>query len=424
MANQATNHPEATGENKGGPLAGVRVVDLSLLLPGPLCSMYLGDMGADVIKIENPRMPDLTRMMGTRLGPDGKQNIDAKDPDGGAESESGLYLMVNRNKRAITINIKRPEGREVLMKLLEDADVLLEGFRPGTLDAMGIGYEQLKTKFPRLIYCAISGYGASGPYEKLAGHDGNYIGYSGLLGITGLADGAPVIPGFQVADIGGGTLAAVGSILAALYSREKTGRGQFLDISMMDGAFSFLSLHAGEYVASGQSPERGKMDLSGGLPNYNVYRCKDGRYVILGALEERFFRGFLRQVDREDILDGVEMTAAGLAAIKPQIEEIFLSRDRDDWRELFLNPETCLAPVNDIAEAFEDPQLRERGMIQTVQHPRLGEVLQIGSPFRFSDTPCEMRTPPPEHGQHTDEVLREAGFDDASLAELRKKRAI
>ena len=399
-------------------------MDLSLLLPGPLCSMYLGDMGADVIKIENPRMPDLTRLMGTRLGPGGKQNVDAKDPDGRAESESGLYLMVNRNKRAITMNIKRPEGRDVLLKLLEDADVLLEGFRPGTLEEMGIGYAQLKEKFPRLIYCAISGYGASGPYEKLAGHDGNYIGYSGMLGITGIADGPPVLPGFQVADIGGGTLAAVGSILAALYARERTGRGQFLDISMMDGAFSFLTLHAGEYIAAGVSPERGKMDLSGGLPNYNVYKCQDGRYVILGALEERFFRGFLRQVDREDLLDGVEMTKAGLAAIKPELEKIFMSRARDDWRELFLNSETCLAPVNDVAEAFEDPQLKARGMIQTVNHPRLGEILQIGSPFRFSDTPCEMRLPPPMHGQHTDEVLREAGYSDEELNALRKNRAI
>ena len=245
-----------------------------------------------------------------------------------------------------------------------------------------------------------------------------------MLGITGIADGPPVLPGFQVADIGGGTLAAVGSILAALYARERTGRGQFLDISMMDGAFSFLTLHAGEYIAAGVSPERGKMDLSGGLPNYNVYKCQDGRYVILGALEERFFRGFLRQVDREDLLDGVEMTKAGLAAIKPELEKIFMSRARDDWRELFLNSETCLAPVNDVAEAFEDPQLKARGMIQTVNHPRLGEILQIGSPFRFSDTPCEMRLPPPMHGQHTDEVLREAGYSDEELNALRKNRAI
>lgn len=424
MSNSASSSSSSGSPANGGPLSGVRVVDLSLLLPGPLASMYLGDMGADVIKIENPRMPDLTRLMGTRLGPGGKHDIVADDPDGGAESESGLYLMVNRNKRAITINIKRPEGREVLMKLLTDADVLLEGFRPGTLAAMGIGYEQLKEKFPRLIYCAISGYGASGPYEQLAGHDGNYIGYSGLLGITGEADGPPVIPGFQVADIGGGTLAAVGSILAALYARERTGRGQFLDISMMDGAFSFLSLHAGEYVASGKSPERGKMDLSGALPNYNVYKCKDGRYVMLGALEERFFKGFLRAVGREELLDGVEMTPEGLAKIKPQVEAVFAAKNRDEWQELFLNPETCLAPVNDIGEAFADPQLRERGMVQTVTHPELGEILQVGSPFRFSDTPCAVRTPPPRHGEHTEEVLGELGFSSEDLAALRQKRAI
>ncbi len=406
--------------SRSGPLAGVRVVDLSLLLPGPLCSMHLGDMGADVIKIENPRMPDMTRLMGARLGKDGQKNAGERNDD----NESGLYLMVNRNKRAMTINIKRPEGREVLHKLLEDADILLEGFRPGTLEAMGIGYPQLKEKYPRLIYCAISGYGASGPYERLAGHDGNYIAYSGLLDITGHAGGAPVLPGFQVADIGGGTLIALSSILAALYAREKTGRGQFVDISMMDGAFSFLSLHAGEYMASGENPRRGEMDLSGGLPNYNVYECKDGRYVMLGALEERFFRGFLRQIGREEILDGVELTAAALAKIKPQLEQIFRERNRDEWSELFANPETCLAPVNSIEEAFADPQLNERGMVRRMQHPRLGEILQIGAPFAFSDTPCDYPLAPPEHGEHTDEILSELGFSPEQTTELRKKRAI
>jgi crotonobetainyl-CoA:carnitine CoA-transferase CaiB-like acyl-CoA transferase len=423
MSETAPESNSATHAKATGPLAGVRVVDLSLLLPGPLCSMYLGDMGADVVKIENPRMPDFTRLMGARLGPRGQRNVDMSDPDF-PTSESGLYLMVNRNKRAATLNIKRPEGREVLHRLLADADILLEGFRPGTLSALGIGYPELKERYPRLIYCAISGYGASGPYENLAGHDGNYIAYSGLLDITGAPGGPPVLPGFQVADIGGGTLAAVGSILAALYARERTGRGQFLDISMMDGAFSFLSLHAGEYIATGQAPERGRMDLSGGLPNYDVYRCKDGRYVMLGALEERFFRAFLRQVGREELLDGVELTKAGLAAVRPEIEKIFLSRDRDDWRDLFRNADTCLAPVNTIAEAFDDPQLRQRGMVQTVEHPRLGEVLQIGSPFRFSDTPCAMRLPPPGHGQHTDEILNELGYTPGQIEELRKNRAI
>lgn len=395
-----------------GALEGIRVIDLSLLLPGPLCSMHLGDMGADVIKVENPRMPDLVRLMGSRhAGPDG-------------ESESGMFLAVNRNKRSITLNLKRPEGREILLKLLEGADILLEGFRPGALEDMGIGYKQLKEKFPRLIYCAISGYGDSGPYRRLAGHDGDYIAYSGLLGITGEAGGAPVLPGVQIADIGGGTLTALAAILAALYARERTGRGQFLDISMMDGAFAFLSIHAGEYLATGREPRRGAMSLSGALPNYNVYRTKDDRYVMLGALEERFFRSFLRQVGREDLIADRELTPEGLADIKPELEAIFRDKTRDEWAELFANADTCLAPVNTPGEAFEDPQLRQRGMVVEMEDPRLGPVTMIGSPFHMSDTPASYRRFPPAHGQHTAEVLEELGLDEKRRAELKKKRVI
>ena len=394
-----------------GPLDGVKIIDLSLLLPGPLCSMHLGDMGADVIKVENPRAADMTRYMGSKIEND-------------KDSATGYYLSVNRNKKAVTINLKRPEGKQVLFKLLEDADILLEGFRPDTLNQMGIGYDQLKEKFPRLIYCAISGYGAGGPYEKLAGHDGNYISYSGLLGITGEAGGPPVLPGFQVADIGGGTLVALSSILAALFAREKTGKGQFLDVSMMDGAFSFLSLHAGEYLASRENPERGKMNLSGGLPNYHVYECKDGKYIMLGSLEERFFRSFLRAIDREDILKDFKLEAGYLEKLKPVIKSIFLERDRDDWKELFMNPDTCLSPVHDSAEAFNDPQLKAREMVVEVEHPRLGVITMIGSPFKFSETPVTYRHYPPGHSEHTDEILKQHGYTAEELEELRKKRAI
>ena len=396
-----------------GALEGIRVIDLSLLLPGPLCSMYLGDMGADIIKIENPRMPDMTRLMGSRV----------KSADG-ASDESGMFLAVNRNKRSITLNLKRPEGREILMRLLEDADILLEGFRPGALEDMGIGYKQLKEKFPRLIYCAISGYGDSGPYRRLAGHDANYIAYSGLLGITGEADGAPVLPGVQVADIGGGTLTALSSILAALFARERTGQGQFLDISMMDGAFAFLSIHAGEYLATGREPERGRMSLSGGLTNYQVYRTRDDRYVMLGALEERFFRSFLRQVGREELLEGRDLSPEGVAGLRPELERIFAERTRDEWAELFANADTCLAPVNSMAEAFADPQLKERGMVVEMDHPKLGAVTMIGSPFHMSETPASYRLPPPEHGEHTAEVLGPLGYDADRLEELKRKRVI
>ena len=395
-----------------GPLTGVRVVDLSLLLPGPLCSMHLGDMGADVVKVENPRAADMTRYMGVRMqGP-------------GDVSESSIFLMLNRNKRAITLNLKRPEGREVLLKLLADADILLEGFRPGTLANMGLGYDDLCERFPRLIYCAISGYGATGPYRDLAGHDGNYMAHAGVLGLTGQAEGPPVLPGVQIADIGGGTQAALVSILAALYARERTGKGQFLDIAMMEGAFSFLSLHAGELAARGTSPERGRMILSGGLPNYNIYRCADDRYVMLGALEERFFKAFLRKVGRLDLLEGRELTPEGLADVKPELTALFAGRTLADWSELFTETECCLAPVNTVSEAFEDPQLRARGMVVTMKHPEIGEILMIGAPFRFSDTPCSYRRPPPAHGQHTAEILAELGYQDGEIEALRRQRAV
>ncbi len=414
-----------------GPLESVRVVDLSLLLPGPLCSMYLGDMGAEVIKVENPRMPDLTRLMGSRILPKGVDTAGAEEKAAASETqdaqrpgESGMYLALNRNKKAITLNLKRQEGRDVLMRLLEKADILLEGFRPGTLEEMGIGYSQLKEKFPKLIYCAISGYGASGPYINLAGHDGNYISYSGILDITGEKNGPPVLPGFQTADIGGGTLTALSAILAALYCREKTGKGQFLDISMMDGVFPFLVLHAGEMFASGKIPERGAMTLSGELPNYNVYRCKDGKYVMLGALEERFFRNFLRQIGKENLLDGVEMKPESLEKLKSTLTDIFLSRTRKEWEELFSNPDACLSPVNNLREAFDDPQLRERGMVVTIKHPVLGDILTIGAPFKFSDTPCTYRLHPPSHGEHTEEVLQTLGYTAPEISELRKKRAV
>ncbi len=374
--------------------------------------MYLGDMGADVIKVENPRAADMTRYMGVKM----------EGPHGAAESS--IFLMLNRNKRAVTLNLKRDEGRAVLLRLLEGADVLLEGFRPGTMTDLGLGYGELRDRFPRLIYCAISGYGATGPYRDLAGHDANYIAYAGLMGLTGNPGGPPVVPGVQIADIGGGTQAALVSILAALYARERTGRGQFLDIGMVEGAFSFLSLHAGEFAARGTSPERGRMLLSGGLPNYNVYRTADDRHVMLGSLEERFFKAFLRRIDRLDLLSGREATPEGLADVRPELERIFAGRKLMEWSELFSDTECCLAPVNTVAEAFADPQLRARGMIVTMTHPELGEILMIGSPFRFSETPCSYRLPPPGHGQHTDEILGELGYGPDAIASLRAARAV
>jgi alpha-methylacyl-CoA racemase len=394
-----------------GPLTGVRVLDLSLLLPGPLCSQHLADMGAEVIKVENPRLGDLTRYMGTKITK-------------GEHSETGFFLQLNRNKKSITINIKRDAGREVIFRLLEKCDILLEGFRPDTLNELGIGYEQLKEKFPRLLYCAISGYGATGIYKEHAGHDANYIARAGLLALNGVKGGPPVVPGFQVADIGGGTLTALAAILAALYAREKTGRGQFLDVSMQDGSAPFLSLFMGEFVASGKEPERGNEALSGLLPNYEVYETKDGKYVMLAALEENFFKTFLRQIDRLDLLEGMSRDEAGFKTVKAEMVKIFKAKTYAEWSPLFENTDSCFSGLSSLSEVVNDRHLRERGTIVELDHPRFGKMPVIGSPFHFSETPVSYRSGAPGHGEHTDEILMAAGYTAAEIAELRKQKCV
>lgn len=396
---------------ENGPLTGVKVLDLSLLLPGPLCSQHLADMGAEVTKVENPRLGDLTRYMGSKVG-------------SGDDAESGMFLQLNRSKKSITVNIKRDGGREVIMRLLKNTDILLEGFRPDTLNDLGIGYEQLKEKFPRLIYCAISGYGATGRYKEHAGHDANYIARAGLLALNGVKGGPPVVPGFQVADIAGGTLTALSAILAALYAREKTGRGQFLDVSMQDGATPFLSLFLGEYIATGKEPERGYEALSGLLPNYQVYETKDGKYVMLAALEENFFKTFLRQIDRTDLLEGMTRDEAGFRAVKAELEMIFKSKTYAEWSPLFENTDSCFSGLSTLSEVLEDAHLRERGTILELDHPRHGKIPVIGSPFHFSETPVTYRSSPPLHGEHTDEVLAAAGYTADEIDELKKGKCV
>ncbi|HMV41418.1 MAG TPA: CoA transferase [Leptospiraceae bacterium] len=389
-----------------GPLNGVKVIDLSLLLPGPLCSMYLGDMGAEVIKIENPRAYDGTRAM--------------------VKSESGmpgLFFMTNRNKKAITLNLKKSESKEILFKLLEKADILLEGFRPDALDEMGIGYDVLKEKFPRLIYCGISGYGTSGPYKDWAGHDGNYLALAGVLDQLGEKD-KPSLAGFQLADIGGGTLVALASILAALYSREKTGKGQKIDVSMMESSLQFISLYAGIYLSNGKLPERGNELLSGKLSNYHIYKTKENRFVFLGALEERFFRTFLRQIGKEHLLEEGKNLEEISSEMKETLTEYFEEKTFSDLDFLFQNPDCCLTPIKNLDEVLKDPHLMERSSIFKKNHPTFGEYFQFAAPFRFSNTPCEYTLHPPEHGEHNFEIFTGLGYSKEEIEKFKKGRII
>jgi alpha-methylacyl-CoA racemase len=387
------------------PLRGVKVLDLSLLLPGPLCSMYLADLGAEVIKVENPRAADGTRYM-------------FKSDKG----VPGLYLMLNRNKKAITLNLKKKESLEILDRLLENTDILLEGFRPGATDEMGIGYDTLSIKYPRLIYCGISGYGTEGIYRDYAGHDGNYLALSGILELSG-SKVSPQIPGFQLADVGGGSLTALSGILAALYGREKTGKGVRVDVSMMESSLQFLSLYLGIYASTGKIPERGNELLSGKLPNYNVYKIKNNRFVLLGALEERFFRSFLRAISKETLLETIPLQEENFGRWKDLLDDFFMEKTISDLIPIFSNTDACLTLIRNLEEVVTDPEMIKKGLVFYKEHPEYGSLLQLGSPFSYIRN-HEYRTHPPKHGEHTKEVLGSLGFTEEKMQEFKQKRII
>src|SRR5215211_6215937 len=299
-------------------LEGVRVLDLSRLLPGGFCSLLLADFGADVLKVEDTGMGDYVRW-----GP--------PYYDGAEESaRSALFLALNRGKRSIRLDLKNEKGKEVLRRLVRDYDVLLESFRPGVLDRLGVGYERLKQENPGLVYCAITGYGQDGPYTGRSGHDMNYLGLGGLLALTGEKDGPPIQSSGQIADIGGGALMAAVGILVALKERERSGEGQVVDVSMFDGALSWLALVAAKYLADDETPRRGDLELAGGLICYRPYACKDG-WVTLGALEPKFWQGWCRGVGREDLIPK-QFEKPGSEA-HAETERIFLERTREEWRE-------------------------------------------------------------------------------------------
>lgn len=386
-------------------LSGIRILDLSQYLPGPLASQLLADLGAEVIKIEHPRLGDPTRHMGARL-PGSKL--------------SALFYQVNRNKKSVALSIKNPAGVAVIKKIIESCDVLLEGFRPGMLDELGLGYEALRTEFPELIYCSISGYGADGPYKSRAGHDGNYLALSGLLSVNGPKE-RPVLPGFQLADLGGGTWPAVAGILAALFDRTRTGVGRRLDVGMLDGAFAFWPLQAGEYQASGVEPGRESMFLNGKFPNYRIYATQDSRFVMLGALEERFLRAFFRKLGQEQVfveLQG-ELRQGSFSRLEAVLGDLFAGRPMAGWEPFFADEECCLAPVLTFSEACANEQILFRKMWQI---PENGAPGMIGNPLLPGEPIC--RRMPPELGEDTEAVLSHVGFTGAELDDLHKRRVI
>jgi crotonobetainyl-CoA:carnitine CoA-transferase CaiB-like acyl-CoA transferase len=382
------------------PLDGITVLDLTRLLPGAVATMMLGDFGADIIKIEEPGIGD-----------------PARQSRAGIKQPGAYFLATNRNKRSIAINLKQPSGREIFLELAKRADVVVEGFRPGVMDRLGIGYETLKEINPRLVYCAITGYGQDGPYRGKAGHDVNYIGIAGLLGVNGMKDGPPIIPGVQIADLAGGSMHAVIGILLALQARQRTGEGQMVDVSMMDGSLAMMFVPFAAYLANGTQPERGAQGLSGRYACYQVYETKDGRYLALGALEPKFWENACRVLGREDFIDQQFVDAEQRECIRA-LSEIFRAKTADEWLAAFEGVDTCLALVKDIAEMIDDPQVKNRGLIAEIEHPTSGRIKQIAPTVKLSATPGEMRSPPPLLGEHTTEVLKGIGYTDEMINRL------
>lgn len=387
----------------GLPFEGLKVLDLSRLLPGGFCSLLLADFGADVIKVEDTGMGDYIRWSPPAF-------------EGAEETaKSALFLSLNRNKRSVRIDLKTEAGRDVLLRLARDADVLLESFRPGVLDRLGVGYERLKQENPGLVYCAITGYGLTGPNVLRSGHDMNYLGLNGVLAISGDGDGPPIQAGGQIADLGGGALMAAFGILAALRERDRSGEGQLVDVSMFDGALSWLAMVAARVFAAGEQPRRGSELLGGSLLCYRPYKCADG-WVTLGALEPKFFAAWANGVDRPDLIEK-QFEQPGSAA-HAEVEAIFLARTRDEWAAFADAHDCCLEPVLEVEEALESELVRAREMVIEFEQPGAGKVKGLGFPVKLSRTPGSVRAGGPALGEHTEQVLAEAGYGEAEIADL------
>lgn len=389
-----------------GALDGIGVLDVTRLLPGGFCSWLLADLGAEVIKVEEPKRGDYLRWF-----PPLKVQ------------ESGMFLVLNRNKKSLTLNLKTEQGKEMFKRLAARADVVLEGYRPGVMDRLGLGYDVLREVNPRLVYCAITGYGQDGPYRDLVGHDLNYLGVAGALELMGEKGRLPVVPGLSIADIGGGAQMAAIGILAALIARDRTGRGQFVDVSMTDGVVAWLSIHAGKYFADGVVPRRGEIPLAGAFPCYQVYETKDGRHITIGCIEEHFWRNLCVGLDLEEYIDH-QWSVEKRDEIFRRLREIFRTKTRDEWFACLRDRDICVAPSHTMDEAFRDPQLTHRGMVVEEDHPVEGRIREIGPPIKLSETPAELRTPPPRLGEHTREILASLGYGDAEVDDLREAGVI
>jgi alpha-methylacyl-CoA racemase len=392
------------GKRKG-PLSGIRLLDLTQLYPGPLATMMLADMGAEVVRLEHPSRPDNVHHLPPFIG-----------------KESAAYLTLNRSKRSLALDTGKKEGRKVFFDLVKTADVVVEQFRPGVLDKIGIGYEQAISFNPRIIYVSITGFGQDGPYRQKAGHDINYISLTGLLSQVKKGD-ERVLPGFQTADVVGGGYMSVIACMAALWHREKTGKGQRVDVSITDSVMPMLTLQLAQYWGS-QGNNEIMNPLDGSFPFYGVYECADGKCVSLGALEQKFWAGFCQMADKPEWLPLQFSMGEERRRVREEVARLFRTKSRDEWLKLAELHDICLSSIHEMEDLEKDPQLQARQMIIETEHENGLKLKGVGLPIKFSESKPDAPEPAPSVGQHSIEILKEIGYTDERIQSLLGKEIV
>ena len=375
----------------GAPLHGVRVLDLTRLVPGPVCTQHLADLGADVIKVE--------------------------DTGAGDYAPPGLRALVNRNKRGLQLDLKQPGGVDAFLHLARDADVVVEGFRPGAMARLGLGYEALAQVNPRIVYCSLTGYGQSGPYRDRPGHDLNYCGLAGVSSQIGVDAERLALSNVPIADLLGGAATAAVGILAALFDAARSGRGRHIDIAMADGALAHAVMPLATLAAHGHTRSAGNDTLTGTLACYGLYRTADARFLAVGALERKFWDAMCDVVERADLKPLHRSGDAAVEArVRAELAAVIGAGDLSHWEARFAGADCCVSPVQTIEEALADPHFRARGMVVDSVHPSHGPVTQAACPIKMSGFAFELKRHAPRPGEHTVEVLVEAGCSDETIA--------